>query len=147
MEIANLPQETDLLKKVEVRLLRDDERERFDQLLCERHYLHSACLVGQGLRYVAEFQGQWVALLTFSAAALHLKAREQWIGWTPRQRARRLPLIVNNSRFLVLPERERWPNLASRVLGLCLRRLSQDWEVRWQHPVLLVESFVDESRY
>jgi hypothetical protein len=79
VEIANLPQETDLLKKVEVRLLRDDERERFDQLLCERHYLHSACLVGQGLRYVAEFQGQWVALLTFSAAALHLKAREQSI--------------------------------------------------------------------
>ena len=39
MEITNLPQETDLLKKVEVRLLRDDERERFDQLLCERHYL------------------------------------------------------------------------------------------------------------
>ncbi len=47
----------------------------------------------------------------------------------------------------MLPEQERWPNLASRVLGLCLRRLSQDWEVRWQHPVLLVESFVDESRY
>jgi hypothetical protein len=85
--------------------------------------------------------------LTFSAPALHLKAREQWIGWSPRQRARRLGLIVNNSRFLLLPERERYPNLASRVLGLTLRRLSADWQEHWGHPVLIVESFVDESRY
>jgi len=104
-------------------------------------------LLGQSLRYVAELDGQWVALIAFSAAALHLKAREQWLRWSPRQRARRLPLVVNNSRFLVLPERQRFPNLASRVLGLCLRRLSADWQGRWQHPVLVVESFVDESQY
>jgi hypothetical protein len=53
------------------------------------------------------------ALACFSAAALHLKAREKWIGWTPRQRARRLGFVVNNSRYLVLPERERLPNLAT----------------------------------
>jgi len=57
MEIANLPQETDLLKKVEVRLLRDDERERFDQLLCERHYLHSACLVGRDFGMLQSSRG------------------------------------------------------------------------------------------
>jgi hypothetical protein len=99
------------------------------------------------LRYVAEVDGQWVALLTFSAAALQLKARERWLGWSPRQRARRLGLVVSNSRFLVLPERHRYPNLASRVLGLVLRRLSVDWQERWGHPVLVVESFVDESKY
>jgi hypothetical protein len=85
--------------------------------------------------------------MTFSAPALHLKARERWIGWSPRQRARRLALVVNNSRFLVLAERQRYPNLASRVLGLALRRLSADWQERWGHPVLMVESFVDESQY
>ncbi|MGH7733673.1 MAG: ISAs1 family transposase, partial [Gemmatimonadales bacterium] len=106
-----------------------------------------SALAGQALRYVAEIDGQWVALLAFSAAALHVKAREKWIGWSLRQRARRLGLLVNNSRFLVLPERQRYPNLASRVLGLCLRRLSSDWQERWHHPVLLVESFVDESQY
>ena len=53
----------------------------------------------------------------------------------------------NNSRFLVLPQRQRYPNLASRVLGLVLRRLSADWQERWGHPVLVVESFVDESQY
>jgi hypothetical protein len=58
-----------------------------------------------------------------------------------------LLFVVNNSRFLVLPERERYPNLASRVLGLCLRRLSEDWQTQWGHPVLVVESFVDENRY
>jgi hypothetical protein len=139
--------EADLLQRVTVRLLRDQEREVFDRLLEGRHYLASARLAGQTLRYVAELDGQWVASLTFSAAALHLKAREQWIGWTPRQRARRLGLVVNNSRFLVLPERARYPNLASRVLGLVLRRLSEDWQAQWGHPVLLVESFVDETRY
>jgi hypothetical protein len=85
--------------------------------------------------------------LTFGAPALHLKARERWIGWSPRQRARRLGLVVNNSRFLVLPERQPYPNLALRVLGLGLRRSGADWQQQWGHPVLVVESFVDESRY
>ncbi len=139
--------EADLLQRVTVRLVRDEERDSFDRLLEDRHYLASARLAGQTLRYVAELDGQWVALLTFSAAALHLKAREAWLGWTPRQRARRLGLVVNNSRFLVLPERQRFPNLASRVLGLVLRRLSDDWQAQWGHPVVVVESFVDETRY
>lgn len=144
---APRPNETELLQRVTVRLLHEHERSQFDQLLTEKHYLHDWVLTGQSLRYVAELEGQWVALIAFSAASLHLKAREQWLGWSPRQRARRLALVVNNSRFLVLPERQRFPNLASRVLGLCLRRLNADWQKRWQHPVLLVESFVDESQY
>jgi hypothetical protein len=56
-------------------------------------------------------------------------------------------LVVNNSRFLVLPDRKRYPNLASRVLALCLQRLKVDWQGRWGHPVVLVESYVDESQY
>jgi hypothetical protein len=55
--------------------------------------------------------------------------------------------VVNNSRFLVLPERQRYPNLASRVLALTLKRLSADWQQQWEHPVVLVESYVDESQY
>src|SRR3972149_1229404 len=78
--------EADLLQRVTIRWVRDEERATFDQLLEGRHYLASARLAGQTLRYVAELDGQWVALLTFSAAALHLKAREQWLRWTPRQR-------------------------------------------------------------
>lgn len=147
MGLAPMINEPDVLSRVSLRLLQDHERPEFDRLIEEKHYLHSSVLTGESLRYVAELDGQWVALLSFSAASLHLKAREKWIRWSPRQRARRLPLVVNNSRFLVLPERARFPNLASRVLGLCLRRLSDDWLARWQHPVWVVESFVDESQY
>jgi len=139
--------EAGVLKRVTVRLVREEERGEFDFRLEDQHYLHSACLTGQTLRYVAELDGEWVALICFGAAAMHLKGREDWIGWTPRRRARRLGFVVNNSRFLVLPDRQKYPNLASRVLGLCLRRLSADWQQQWGHPVLVVESFVDESRY
>jgi len=147
MEQHTFAHEPEILKRVTVRLLREEERARFDMLLEQKHYLCSARMVGRTLRYVAELDGEWVALACFSAAALHLKAREQWIGWSPRQRARRLGFVVNNSRYLVLPERERLPNLASRALGLFLRRLSRDWEERWENPVFAVESFVDEMRY
>lgn len=91
------------LDRVRVRLLREEERSEFDWWLEEQHYLKSSRFAGQFVRYVAELDGQWVALIAFSAAALHLKARERWIGWSARQRARRLGLTVNNSRFLVLP--------------------------------------------
>jgi len=136
--------ESTVVQRVTVRLLLEPERPAFDRLLEERHDLASARVAGQSLRYVAELDGEWVALVCFSAAALHLKAREKHLGWSARQRQRRLKFVVNNSRFLVLAERQRYPNLASRVLGLCLRRLEADWQARWEHPVLVVESFVDE---
>ena len=132
------------LGKVIVRLLEPHERERFDELLEQKHYLKSARLGGRSLRYVAEFNGQWIALICFSGAAPNLKSREQWIGWSAQQRVRRLGFVVNNSRYLLLTDRQRYPNLGSKVLSLCLKRLSQDWQQAWAQPVLLVESFVDE---
>ena len=137
----------DYLGRVRLRLLQEEERERFDQLLETRHYLKSSRIGGRHLRYVAEVGGQWVAMLSFSGAAPKLKGREKWIGWSPRQQARRLGLVCNNSRFLLLLERERHPNLASKALSLALRRLARDWKDHWGHEVLVVESFVDESRY
>ncbi len=147
MPKAQKASEPKILRRIKVNRVPPEERERFDELLRERHYLHSARLGGQSLRYVAELDGEWVALITFSAPALNIKAREKWIKWTPRQRTRRLSFVVNNSRFLVLSDRNRYPNLASRVLSLCLKRLNADWQKEWGHPVLLVESFVDESKY
>lgn len=139
--------ESEILRQIVVRLVRPDERERFDQIVEEEHYLRSARLGGRSLRYVAELDGEWIALVAFSAPALNIKSREKWIKWSPRQRARRLGFIVNNSRFLVRPNRERYPNVASKVLAVCLKRLNADWQEHWGQPVLLVESFVDESKY
>jgi hypothetical protein len=131
-----------ILDGVSVRLIQPQERERFDQLLIEQHYLHSAQLVGEQLRYVAEYQDQWMALLSWNAAAFNLKDREMWIGWSRQQKQRRLPLVVNNSRFLILGQ-EPLPNLASRVMKLCLERLVKDWQQAYGHEVLVAESFVD----
>lgn len=103
---------------------------------CWKRYttLHRARVGGQSLRSVAEGAGPWVALLICSGATPHTKARESQIGGTPRQRARRLGFVVNNSRFLILPERQRPPNLASRVWALGLQRLNADWQAHWGHP-------------
>jgi hypothetical protein len=135
-----------MLDGVTVRLIHKEERERFDRLIVDEHYLHSAELVGEQLRYVAEYAGEWVALLAWSAAAFNLKDREAWIGWSRRQKQRRLTLVVNNSRFLI-PANRHVPNLASRVMRLCLERLSTDWQLTYRHEVLIAESFVDNQLF
>jgi hypothetical protein len=141
------PEQQLLLEEVEVRLITErEERDRFDQMLIEGHYLHNVEIVGEQLRYVAEYQGQWVALMIWSAGAYKLKLREQWIGWSDRQKKRRLPLVVNNSRFFI-PEPYHIPNLASKVMKLVLQRLRADWQQVYGHGVLIAETFVDPSRF
>ncbi|MBV8096030.1 MAG: ISAs1 family transposase [Acetobacteraceae bacterium] len=130
-----------------MRLVERTELERFKHLLDEHHYLGSLKAVGQRLHYVAtDARGQWLALLVFSAPAKHLKHRDRWIGWSAAQRHRRLSLVTNNSRFLILPERS-VPNLASKVLRLTLDRLPTDWQTCYGHPVLVVETFVDAAQF
>jgi hypothetical protein len=137
-----------LLDQVQLRLITPDELPRWEQLLTERHYLHNAHLVGQVLRYVATTpDGTWVALLGWSSPALHLRPRDRWIGWSDPQRAARLRLLAQNSRFLLLTARTQFPNLASRLLALCTRRLAEDWQAAFGHPVLLAETFVDPDHF
>lgn len=138
--------EQEILVHLVVAPVPPDEADRFDQLLARHHYLKDARLVGEHLRYVATHRGQWLALAAWSAAALHLKARDQFIGWTNEQRRTRLPLLVNNSRLLVLPGCQ-CPNLISRFMKLMLGRLSQDWQQSWGHPLALAETFVDPHLY
>ena len=126
-------------------LTEPEDKERWDQLVAERHYLKSARLVGEQLRYVAEYQGQWLALLGWSAPALHLKAREAWIEWSPEQLRQRRHFLAQNSRLVLLVERQQFPNLATRALGRCCRRLSADWQEVHGHPIIAVESFVDSQ--
>jgi hypothetical protein len=140
------PAEQELLDGVTVRTIEPRERKSFDELLVKEHYLHSAELVGEQLRYVAEYQGRWVALLTWNAAAYNLRDREAWIGWSQAQKKRRLTLVVNNSRFLILSG-ARVLNLASRVMKLCLQQLSADWLQQYGHEVLVAESFVDSQLF
>ena len=141
------PEEQTVLDRLQVRLLELVELKRCNQLLEEHHYLGSVKPVGERLYYAAtDHQGEWLALLVFAAAAKHLKYRDRWIGWTDVQRERRLPLVVNNVRFLLLPDKT-FPNLGTRSLRLVLGRLSSDWQAAYGHPVLVVETFVDPDQF
>jgi hypothetical protein len=144
-----LPNQTQqqLLDEVRVELATPAQIPQISQLLSQHHYLGSLRPVGQRLYYLArDTAGQWVAVLIFSAAAKHLKHRDEWIGWSEEQRRRRLSLVTNNSRFLLLPDFA-VPNLGSRVLRLTLDRLRQDWQTRYGHPVEVVETFVDPEQF
>jgi hypothetical protein len=140
-------QEQSVLEALQVRLLEPHELERCNQLLDQHHYLKSPKPVGERLYYLAsDGQGRWLGLLIFAAAAKHLKHRDHWIGWTDAQRERRLSLVANNIRFLLLPE-QTFPNLGTRALRMALARLSSDWQARYAHPVVVVETFVDPDQF
>jgi hypothetical protein len=128
-------------------VVRPEQIQCWNGFVCEYHYLKSAQLVGEQVRYVVSYQGQWLALLGWSAASFHLKDRETWLRWSNLQRRSRLHLLAQNSRFVVLLDRTRWPNLASRALGLVCQRLSQDWQQTYGHPIAAVESFVDSQLF
>ena len=123
-----------------------DERIRWDALMGAHHYLPFRGLVGRSVRHVAVLGEHWLALVGWHAGAFKLRARDRWIGWLPEQQFRRLHLIANNARFLILPECAA-ANLASRVLGLSLRRLSGDFRAMHGHPILIAETFVDPARF
>jgi hypothetical protein len=141
------PDEQILLDQLQARLVEPAELLRFHSLLRRHHYLGSLKPVGERLYYtVTDAQDEWVGLLVFNGAAKHLKLREEWIGWTSAQARRRLSLVVNNSRFLLVPHKS-VPNLGTKALRLVLDRLSDDWQARYGHPVLVVETFVDPDQF
>jgi hypothetical protein len=131
------------LRKVTVRQLIDSEEIlQWNRLVKEHHYLKSSSMVGEQIRYVAEFDGKWLACMGCSAATLKSSLRDKWIGWTRIQQLQRLHLVIQNARFLTLGNAST-PNLASRCLSLLGKRVSQDWESTYGHPVYLMETFVD----
>jgi Domain of unknown function (DUF4338)/DDE_Tnp_1-associated len=128
-----------------VRPAADDEVGRFAAEMAEHHWLGPR-LSGRVMRYVATVDGEWVALAGFGSAALRVPVREEFVGWDEPTRSRRLGLVAASQRLCVLPAGRR-PNVASAVLGACLRRLSRDYLGRYGHPVLVVETFTDPSRH
>ena len=135
------------LDEVVVRLARADERIKWDALMDLHHYLGFKRFAGRGLRYVAEWRGQWIALAGWQGAAFKCAPRDRWIGWRRKEMFRRLHLIANNTRFVVLGASGVYPNLASWMMSALLRRLSDDWQGQYGHPLLVVESFVDPARF
>jgi hypothetical protein len=116
------------------------------ELLEQHHYLGAGPLAGHQLRYLVKGSPGWLGALAFSAAALQLRVRDQWIGWGPEARRENLPYVINNSRFLILP----WLQieaLGSHVLTLAMRQVGGDWLQAFGYQPLLAETFVDLKRY
>jgi hypothetical protein len=110
------------------------------------HYLGYTKLPGAQLRYIVRNCDDILALLGFSAAAWKTAPRDQFIGWNDNQRQNKLNLIVNNSRFLILP----WvksKNLASKILGAIAKRLPADWNTKYNLQPVLLETFVESGKF
>jgi hypothetical protein len=116
---------------------------RFDGMMEQQHALGSTPPVGDFLRQVAVLDGEWVGLLAWGSAALHLKDRDEWVGWNGRQRKERLKLVANNRRFLLPGRKGEHPNRASQVLAAALRALPEQWEQHFGYRPVLAETFTD----
>lgn len=122
-------------------------RVRFAAALSEFHYLRYGGTVGENLQYtVTDTNGRLLACLLFGSAAWKCKPRDEYIGWNAEQRVRNLHFLTNNTRYLILPW-IRVSHLSSWILGRVLRRLSADWQGKYGHPIVLVETFVERERF
>ena len=138
--------EKNILREVKIRPIRKEEFSLWKELMNKYHYLGYKRMPGKNIHYVATLRDRWVALLGWGSAALKCKVRDDFIGWDEKKKLERLFLLANNVRFLIFP----WiniKNLASKILSLNLKRLSNDFKLLYGHPVVLVETFVDLSRY
>ena len=135
------------LEEVEVRLITPMERLRWDAVMNKHHYLRFHRFAGQGLRYVVTWRGQWLALSGWQGGAFKCKPRDRWIGWKQIDQFRRLDLIANNTRFLVLANPGVFWNLASFFLSTMTRRLAADWQKIYGHGVLIAETFCDPEQF
>ena len=119
----------------------------WNEFIARYHYLGHKTLVGAQMRYaVQDREGRPLAMLGFSAAAWKTAPRDAFIGWSPDVRERNLPLMVDNSRYLIMP----WvqiPNLASHILSNARRQLPQDWQSQYNIAPVLMETFVETPRF
>lgn len=126
----------------------DDESlmRTWNELMIREHPLGAGPLVGRQLRYLIGSDHGWLGGVGFAAAALHLRDRDRWIGWDNEQRQRHLDKVVGLARFLIRPE-VRCENLASHMLGWCVKAMRADFEHTYGYAPLLLETFVDSAQF
>ena len=143
---TGVPDRVDLVEALSLVPVEEDRHWRiWNELMNREHPLGAVFQAGCQLRYLVGSRHGWLGAVGFSAPALKLKPRDDWIGWDDATRSRNLHLATGLSRFLIRPD-VRCANLASKVLGMCLRCLGGDFEARYGHRPLLVETFVDSAK-
>jgi hypothetical protein len=125
----------------------DSNHTLFRCLVARYHYLGLKNTVGENMKYLVHTcEGREIACLLFGSAAWKSAPRDVFIEWDPTTCVSKLGLITNNTRFLILP----WvkiPHLASHLLSRIAQRVSSDWESKYGHSIVLMETFVDRSRF
>ncbi|PJA58708.1 MAG: transposase [Rhodocyclales bacterium CG_4_9_14_3_um_filter_68_10] len=143
----DVPEQVDKVRGLELVPVDSEELMRvWNSLLIDEHPRGAGPLVGRQLRYLVGSEHGWLGALGFASAALHLQARDRWIGWDLETRRAQLDRVVGLSRFLIRPSVQ-CRNLASRVLGLAMARLTKDFEHRYGYQPWLVETFVDTTQF
>lgn len=142
-----VPEQVDKVRGLKLVPVDSEELMRvWNSLLLDEHPRGAGPLVGRQLRYLVQSEHGWLGALGFAASALHLQARDRWIGWDLETRRAHLDRVVGLSRFLIRASVQ-CRNLASRVLGLAMARLPQDFERRYGYRPWLVETFVDTTQF
>jgi hypothetical protein len=124
----------------------EEDMRTWNELMIQDHPRGAGPLVGRQLRYLIQSEHGRLGGISFSSAALHLEDRDKWIGWDWDNRQDNLHHVVNMSRFLIRSCIS-CKNLATRVLGMCIKQFPGDFEQQYNYRPLLLESFVDTSRY
>lgn len=114
----------------------------WNEFIARYHYLGYGSIPGAQLRYFIIAGERVLGVMGFGGAAWKVAPRDRFIGWTATERQRHLHLIVNQTRFLILPW-VRCQNLATKSLAMVKRRLPDDWRVRYGYRPVLFETFVD----
>jgi len=135
------------LSSIDLKPVRNTKLEPlYNSLIHQHHYLGYRQIVGNHLKYIAFINERPVACLGWGSAAWKVESRDAFIGWQPKTRENNLHFVVNNTRFLILP----WVSvkcLASKLLALNARRISDDWIQTYNYPVYLLETFVEKKRF
>ena len=135
------------LPPIELKRVRGTDAELlYNSLVHQYHYLGYRQIVGNHLKYIAFIDDRPVACLGWGSAAWSVKSRDAFIGWNKKTKEERLGFVANNTRFLVLP----WVQvkcLASKVLALNIKSISDDWMAIYHHPLYLLETFVEQNRF
>lgn len=143
----DLPCTVNDVQDLHIKLVSSQEEMRiWNEMMINEHPQQAGPLVGRQLRYLIDSAHGWLGGFGFASAALCLSDRDKWIGWDANQRQKYLQYIISLSRFLIRPH-VNCQNLASKVLSMCLSRLSSDFEKRYGYSPILVESFIDDSHH
>ena len=134
------------IEPVTVKMIRHTKLEPlYDSLVHQYHYLGYTQIVGNHLKYMAFSGDRPLACIGWGSAAWAVQSREKFIGWTKPVKNKNLHFVINNTRFLILP----WIQvkcLASKVMAMNIRRISDDWLKIYNYSLYMLETFVEQEK-